>query len=149
MAEGPARRRVNAPIRPRRPATTVPDLVFALAATGWGMALTLAVGSFAGDAVTEGSAGKVLARFFAAALAVAGLMLFLLGLVLLRDERGDGSHYRVPMLLGGLIGVAEAALIIRPEGTFLFVPLIFLVFALRPVRRAVGGIFGRREGAGR
>ena len=149
MAERPARRRVNAPIRPRRPATTVPDLLFALAAAAATMAVALALASFAGDVVTEGSAGRILARFFAAALALTGAMLFLLGLVLLRDDRADRSHYRFPMLLGGVVGVAEAALVIWPEGTLLFVPMFFLIFALRPVRRAIGGLFGRRQGAGR
>ncbi len=138
------RRRDNAPIRPRRPATTVPDLLFAVAAMAWAMGGTLAVAALIDVEVVSGEAGRALALFFAAALAIAGLMVFLLGVVLLRDERNRVDHYRLPLLLGGAIGVVEGLLFLFPAGTLVFLPFVFLVFALRPVRRALG-LMGSRK----
>ncbi len=135
MPERTIRRRDNAPIRKRRPATTIPDVLFAVSAAGWAMAATLLVLSF-GDSI-EGEAGAALARIFAATLAVTGLVFFALGVLLLRDDRGRADHYVVPLLLGAAIGVAEALLITQTAGTLLPLPLFLFVFALRPVRALV------------
>ena len=53
-------RRNNAPIRPPRPATTVPYVVFACAFTCFTMAVIFFIASFLSDDVVSGSAGKVL-----------------------------------------------------------------------------------------
>lgn len=132
-----ARRRDNAPIRPRRPATGVPDMVFALATVAWTMALVFLVTSFLPNDVTEGDAGRWLARIFAAALFISGLFLFSLGVGLLRDDRWQADHYVVPMGIGAIIGVLEAVLFLWPAGNLLPFPFILLIFALRPVRRMV------------
>jgi hypothetical protein len=133
-------RRENAPIRRRRPATTVPDLAFALAAAAWTMAVIFFVGSFFDDDITSGEAGEILARFFAGSLAVAGAMFFLLGVALLRDERGQADHYVVPMAIGVIAGGIEALLFLAPAGSYLWLPFLLLVFALRPLRRAIARI---------
>ena len=137
-----APRRNNAPLRPSRPrpATTVPDVLFALAVTGWTMAAAFTAASFFDSAVTSGTAGAILARLFSAALAVCALFIFLLGLVLLRDERTRLDHYVTPIFLGILIGGAEAVLFLWPADRLLFVPLVFIVFALRPIRRLAGRV---------
>lgn len=133
-----APRRNNAPLRPRRPATSVPDVLFAFAVTGWTMAVAFTAASFFDPTVTSGAAGAILARLFSAALAVCSLFAFLLGLVLLRDERTQPDHYVAPAVLGVAIGGAEAVLFLWPADRLLFVPLIFIVFAFRPIRRLAG-----------
>lgn len=139
MTRAPGRivRRNNAPIRPRKPATSVPDLLFALAMMGWVMAAIFVIASFVNAEVTAGEAGKVLARLFAAALAACSLFGFLLGLVLLRDERGRADHYVMPFILGAIMGGLEAALFLWPADTLLFAPFVLLIFVFRPVRRFV------------
>lgn len=136
--DGKVVRRNNAPVRPpRRPATTVPDLLLALAVASWTMAIVFFVASFFNDNVTAGEAGKVLARFFAGALTVTGLFLFLLSYGLLRDERARADHYVVPSILGLAIGGIESFMFLWPAGSFLFAPFVLLVFVLRPVRRHI------------
>jgi len=132
-----APRRNNAPVRPPRPATGVPDLLFAMAATGWTMGAVFTAASFVDSDITAGEAGVALARLFSGALAVCALFAFLLGLVLLRDDRGRGDHYVTPMTVGALMGTAEAALFLWPADRLLFAPLVLTVFAFRPVRRLV------------
>ncbi len=132
-----ARRRNNAPVRPRKPATGVPDLLFAMAAAGWAMGAAFTVASFVDSDITAGAAGVTLARLFSASLAVCSLFAFLLGLVLLRDDRGQIDHYVTPILVGALTGMAEAVLFLWPADRLLFAPFILIVFALRPVRRIV------------
>jgi hypothetical protein len=127
----------------------VPDIVFTLAVAAWAMALAIAVASLFGDSFTVGSAGRILARFFAAALGLSGLLLFLLGVVLLRDDRNERDHYRVPVLLGAGIGLAEAVIMLWPNEALLPLPLLFLVFALRPVRRRLADALHTRAGGGR
>ena len=130
-------RRNNAPVRPRRPATSMPDVLFALAAAGWAMALLFFLASYINEDVTVGEAGRVLARLFAGALAIASAFTFMLGLVLLRDERGDADHYVVPMVIGTLIGALASLLFLTLHFELLFLPFLLVIFVLRPVRRRV------------
>ena len=141
-AHGRTVRRNNAPIRPSRPATTVPDVLFACAFTCFTMAVIFVGASFFSDDVTSGSAGKVLARFFAATLTVSGLFLFALGYGLLRDERGTADHYIFPVALGLVVGGLEAFLFLLPASRLLLAPLILLILAFRPVRRQFLRLFG-------
>ena len=142
-------RRNNAPIRPQRPATSVPDLIFALAFTGWTMALVFLIASFSNDDVTEGDAGKILARLFAAALALTSAFGFALGLLLLRGERRTRDHYVVPAIIGLTIGLLEAWLFLLPAAAFLFAPFLLVIFAFRGVRRAISRSVRNRRGATR
>ena len=137
-------RRNNAPIRPRRPATSVPDLLFALATVGWTMAVVFVVASFVDDNLTVGEAGKVLARLFAGALAVASGFTFLLGLVLLRNDRNQADHFLAPMGIGVLTGVLASLLFLTLQFRLLFLPFLLLILVIRPVRRRV---FSRRRPA--
>ncbi len=131
-------RRNNAPVRPPRPpATTVPDLLLAVAVTCWSMGAIFFIASFFNANVTAGEAGRILARLFAAALVVTGLFLALLGWGLLRDERTRADHYVVPVLVGLLIGSVESAMFLWPAGKFLFAPFVLLIFVFRPVRRQI------------
>jgi hypothetical protein len=139
-------RRNNAPVRPPRPATGIPDLLFALAMTGWTMGAVLTVASFVDSDISAGAAGVALARLFSAALAVCGLFAFLLGLVLLRNERGRVDHYVTPMIVGALIGMSEGALFLWPADRLLFAPFVLIVFAFRPVRRLVARAFRPARG---
>jgi hypothetical protein len=146
MATRPNPRRDNAPIRKRKPATTVPDLLIAVAAAAWLMGFTLALATAFGDQFTAGEVGRALARVFAATLGVVGLMMFLMALVLLRDEREQADHYRIPLVVGSAVGVAEGLLFIFTVESVIFVPLFFLIFSLRPLRRMVASIAGRQVG---
>lgn len=128
-------RRNNAPIRRRKPATSVPDLLFALAAAGWTMSILFLLASFTDDAIAGEEAGRTLAQLFSLALFVASTFAFLLGFSLLRDDRGKADHYVFPLLLGAIIGVLEAAVFLLPASNFLFAPFILLIFVFRPVRR--------------
>lgn len=130
-------RRNNAPVRPTKPASGIPDLLFAMAATAWAMAAVFALASVADHDIADEAAGRALARMFSGALAVCGLFTFLLGLVLLRDDGGDAGHYVTPMLIGLVIGAAESGLFLMHAGTLLLAPFILIVFVLRPVRRMV------------
>jgi hypothetical protein len=130
-------RRNNAPIRPRRPATSVPDVLFALAAAGWAMAVLFFLASYINEDVTVGEAGRVLARMFAGALAIASAFTFMLGLVLLRDERGQADHYVIPMIIGTLVGALASLLFLTLHFELLFLPFLLVIFVLRPVRRRV------------
>ena len=134
-------RRNNAPIRPRRAATSVPDVMFALAAAGWAMALLFFLASYVNEDVTVGEAGRVLARMFAGALAIASAFTFMLGLVLLRDERGEADHYIIPMVIGTLMGALASLLFLTLHFELLFLPFLLVIFVLRPVRRR---LFPRR-----
>lgn len=109
------------------------------------MAAVFVLSSYLDSNVTVGEAGKVLARMFAAMLAVTGLFAFLLALVLLRDERRRLDHYVVPIVVGCLIGALEASLFLWPADKLLFLPFLLLVFVLRPVRRRVARWAGHQE----
>lgn len=95
------------------------------------------VATFTDDSLSAGNAGTDLARLFSGALVVAGICGFLIGMLLLRDERGNADHYVFPMLLGAVIGVAEAILFLRPAPAMLFLPFLLLIFVFRPFRRMV------------
>lgn len=124
----------------------MPDLLLACAATAWVMAAVFVSVSFVNRELVSGDAGRVLAWFFAGALAVAGLLLFLLGVTLLRDERGAGDHYRTPMLLGAAVGGGEAALFLAIAGSgWLVLPPFLLLGALRPVRRLAALLTGGKR----
>lgn len=129
-------RRDNAPIRKRRPPSTVPDALFAVGAVFWTMALVFFASSYLSENVTAGDAGRLLARIFAGALFISGLFVVLLALALIRDDRIDPGEYVFPVCLGVIVGALEAWLFLLPAGEWLFLPLLLLVFALRPVRRA-------------
>jgi hypothetical protein len=113
----------------------VPDLLFALAAAAWTMAILFLLASFADDTIASGDAGRVLAQLFALALIVSGIFAFLLGFGLLRDDRRQADHYVLPIALGSLIGVLEVALFLLPATNLLFAPFVLLIFVFRPVRR--------------
>jgi hypothetical protein len=145
MTEAPGRivRRNNAPIRPRRPATTVPDVLFACSATCFTMAIIFFVASFLSDDVVAGSAGRMLARLFAGTLALAGLFMAALGYGLLRDDRATADHYTFPIILGMLVGGFESLFFLNTVEQLLFVPLLFLLLAIRPLRNAITGLLFR------
>lgn len=135
-------RRDNAPIRKRRPATTVPDLLFALAAAAWTMSAIFVIASFIDQDTTAGEPGTWLARLFSAALTLSGIFGFLLGMILLRGELRQADHYVTPMLIGFIIGAIEALLFLWPADRFLLAPFLLLIFALRPVRRGISRLAG-------
>ncbi len=104
------------------------------------MAAVLIAASFGSDDLVGGDTGRILARFFAGALAVSAVLLFLLGVILLRDDRGGADHYRVPIALGLVVGLVEGWLFILPAGGVLPFPPLALLFALRPLRRLVSSL---------
>ena len=141
------RRRNNAPLRPRRPATGVPDMLFAIGMAMLVMGVAFFAASFLDDDLSTGDAGTDLARIFAACLMVSSLLTFLMGIMLLRDDRRRADHYVVPLAVGALIGGIEAAFFLAAKTPlFLALPLLLFVFVLRPVRRALASVFhpGRR-----
>lgn len=135
----PRRRRNNAPLRPRRPATTVPDVLFALGMGLLTMSVVFFLASFFDDSLSTGDVGTSLARAFAATLAISAVFAFLLGILLLRDDRAQLDRYRTPLLLGVFIGGLESWLFLKAQPPlFLLLPIFLLIFALRPVRRGIG-----------
>ena len=149
-APAPKRRRNNAPVRPRRPATTVPDVLFAIAMGLLVMSTAFFVASFLDDNLSNGDAGTQLARIFAGTLLMSSIFTFLLGLLLLRGERNQLDHFIVPLVVGAVVGALEALLFLNPRGPLLLLlPLVLFVFAFRPVRRGLGGIFGGRRARAR
>lgn len=138
----PRRRRNNAPVRPRRPATTVPDVLFAVGMALLTMSVVFFLATFLDDSLSAGDVGTTLARAFAGTLAVSAIFAFLLGLLLLRDDRDKLDRYRTPLLLGVAIGGLESWIFLKAlPPLFLAGPVPLLVFALRPVRRALAGAF--------
>ncbi len=112
-------------------------MLFAFSSAMIVMAAVFLVASFSSDVLASGSAGRLLARMFATTLAVSGVLLFALGYALLRDDRDQADHYRVPIGVGLAVGLAEAAFFLHPAGYWLFAPMVLFVFALRPVRGAL------------
>lgn len=137
-----APRRVNAPVRPRPQGNTIPDLLFAVTAACWTMAVVFAVITLTTDQVGGGRAGVTIARIFAGTLAFTGLLLFLLGVSILGEHRNRADHYIVPMLIGVVVGLLEAALLLAGSPEAMVLPPLALLLALRPVRRAFSAIFG-------
>lgn len=141
----PAKRRNNAPVRPRRPATGVPDLLFAFAAAALTMAVVFFIASFAHEDLSNGDAGTDIARIFAATLTLSAIFLFLLGMMLMRSDRNQLDHYVTPILLGIAVGALESWLFLNPPSpVILLAPLLLFVFVLRPVRRGLGSLFGNK-----
>ncbi|MCA9830531.1 MAG: hypothetical protein R3B97_11915 [Dehalococcoidia bacterium] len=120
----------------------MPDLLIATACAAVVMAVVLGVSTMLGDRIVFGDTGRALARLFAGSLAVAGLLLFLIALVLLRDERSHADHYRGPGIIGGAVGAAEAGLFLAESGRYLWIPPVCLLFALRPLRRLITAVTG-------
>jgi len=139
------RRRNNAPVRPSRPATSVPDFLFALAMCAWVMAAIFVVATFTDDDLSAGNAGTDLARLFAGSLVLAGLCGFLIGVMLLRGERRQADHYVTPVIIGAVIGTLEAVLFMWPAEAFLFAPFALLIFVFRPVRRHLSKMVNPRS----
>lgn len=99
------------------------------------MAVIFFVASFLSEDVVSGSAGRVLARFFAGTLVISGLLMSALGYGLLREERRSVDHYSFPIGLGVVVGAIESFLFLQTYEQFLFAPLLLLVLAIRPIRR--------------
>ena len=113
-----------------------------MTAMAWAMAAVLAIVTLFTAEVGGGDAGRNLARIFAAALAVAGLALFGLGVSILGDDRNRTDHYVTPMIIGAAAGVLEISLFFWQPTVLLALPPLLLVFALRPVRRGLSSLFG-------
>lgn len=143
---GTRKRRNNAPVRPPRGATTVPDVAFAIGMALFVMAVTFFAASFLDETLSNGDAGTVLARLFAATLGFSALCAFLLGLLLLRSDRNRLDHYVTPLLLGVTIGALESWMFLKAQPpAFMLAPAALLIFALRPVRIWLSGAFGTRH----
>jgi hypothetical protein len=139
-----APRRNNAPIRTRRPATTVPDFLIACAGGTFTMAAALAaVTVLPGENVINDDTGRALARTFAGLLTVSSFFLALMAFLLLRGERTDGSHYWTPLFLGAIAGVLMAWFFLAGWTNLLWAPPVLLLFSFRPIRRIVSSVLGR------
>lgn len=133
------RRRNNAPVRPPRPSSSVPDLLFALAACGWAMAAVVAAATFVSDDLSGGSAGTQLARLFAGTLALSGTFAGLVAMLLL-GPRKRADHVVVPAVIGAALGCLEALLFLDAAPLLLLAaPCAVLVFTWRPLRRLISG----------
>jgi hypothetical protein len=116
--------------------------MFAIGMTLLVMAACFFGASFLNEDLSHGDAGTVLARLFAATLGISALMAFLMGLLLLRDDRKQLDHYRTPLALGLGIGIIESWLFLAAApALFLVVPLFLLIFALRPLRERIAKRF--------
>ncbi|MEO9254914.1 MAG: hypothetical protein ABI305_05200 [Tepidiformaceae bacterium] len=143
---GPGRRN-NAPIRPQRNASSLPDLMFAVAAAGLMMAVVFFLASFVDNDVTLGDAGRVLARLFAGALLVSALFAFLLAVVFARDRGARGEHYVFPLAVGIIAGGISASLFLQLRFLWMFLPFLLLILVIRPIRRRVFERGGRARGS--
>jgi hypothetical protein len=130
-----SQRRVNDPVRPRRRAAFIPDFLVACAAAALAMAGTLVLATFTGDTVA-GDTGRTLARAFAGFLAIAGVLLFMMAVLWLGEERSNGDHFWAPAFIGTVVGLAEGWMFLAGLDDWLWLPPIFLLLALRPLRRA-------------
>lgn len=138
-------RRNNAPVRPRRPATGVPDLVFAIAMAMATMGAIFYVATFVVDDLSTGDAGTQIARIFGGLLVLTAILTALIGILLLRGDRRQTDHYVVPVFVGAIIGGLEAAMFLNPGSALLLLaPLLLLFFVLRPVRRSISRAFGAK-----
>lgn len=136
-------RRDNAPIRKRRPATTVPDLLVSVAGAAFFMGLSLFIASFVSEDNVGGATGVTLARLFAGVLAIVSVLLFTLARVLLRDERANPDRYIVPIAVGAIAGILFAILILGEAESAVALPSVLFIFALRPVRKLLARLAGR------
>jgi hypothetical protein len=121
----------------------VPDFLFALATIAWTMAVAFVTVSFTeGDAVA-GEAGANLARAFAAMLAISGLLIGIIGVILLRDERTNANHFRAPVMIGIVAGALVAGIFLWGEGGCIWTPFVLLILVFRPVRSLLTRPFRR------
>ena len=120
----------------------MPGLLIAFAAAAGGMAAALTMATLVGGVIDDDT-GRALARLFAAALAIAGGLLFAMAVLWLNDDRGNSEHYWAPAFIGAVVGVAEAWLFLAGFTGLLWLPPLFLVLALRPVRHAAARILRR------
>ena len=114
----------------------MPDVLVTFAAAAWAMGGSLFVVSLF-KSLTPGGAGPTLARLFGAALVLCGFFIMGLGIALMRDERNQGTHYRVPGIVGGLAGLLEIGLILNTAGYLVVVPAFLLIFVIPPLRNAI------------
>lgn len=126
--------RVNAPVRRQARPGSVPDVLMAFAFLAWTMAAVFLVASFVGDRVTSGDAGSTLAQLFAAALAGAGLLIFLLSLLLVGDSRGLKVRTGYAAGLGIIAGIVASALFLELAGFWMAAPFLLPLLAVRPAR---------------
>ena len=137
-------------MRPPRPATTIPDVLFAIAMALLVMSVAFFLASFMHEDLSNGDAGTQLARIFAGTLTLSSIFIFLLGILLLREERNRVDHFIVPLAIGAIIGGLEAAMFLNPQhALLLLLPMFLLVFALRPVRAWLAGLVPGRPKARR
>lgn len=146
-----APRRNNAPVRPYRAprGSGLGDLFIAGGVTALSMALVLVAGSFM-DNVVAGEAGTTLAQIFGGLLGLGGILLVLAGVAALGEERGQADHYAVPIMAGMAAGTFTTLFILSASpGTVMLLPLLLLIFALRPVRAGISsllrGVTGQRR----
>lgn len=129
--------RVNAPVRRRQQAGSIPDVLMAMAFGGWAMAIILVSASFGNDAITAGEAGPSLARIFAGTLAVAALLVFLLGIAMLRETRFIAIRIAYAAVVGAAGGALETVLLLDLAGYWMAAPLLLALLLVRPVRERV------------
>lgn len=101
------------------------------------MAIILAAGSFFSDAIIAGEAGPGLARLFAASVALAALLVFLLGIAMLRETQWIGLRIAFAFLVGALGGSIETLLLLNAPGLWMLPPLLLAVLVVRPVREPI------------
>ena len=142
------RRRAPITRPPARP--WIPDPILAVAAATLTAAVVTVAGTFVGGDLVGGDAGRIWARIFAGALALAGVFLALIGLGLLGDEEIRRSdHYVVPLIAGMWAGALVAMLLLDGRiGPIVILPLLLLLLSLRPVRGGIGRLFGRGAAGG-
>jgi len=132
-------------VRPRRPATGVPDLLFSFGSALLVMAVVIVLATFFDDTFSNDNAGTTIGRLFAGALTLTAVFAFLIGILLLRGDRAVVDHYVTPLAVGALVGVLVSwALLSAASPVVLAAPLVLFLFALRPVRRLIAGAAGRR-----
>ena len=132
------RRRNNAPVRGRKEHVPwLPDPLFAISLTLFTLASVLFWATFMGDGVIVGDAGRDLARLLAALTGAAAFLTLLMAISLVLPDRRRTDHYVVPFIVGMSVGAAVALMLLDDAGRTAIVPLLFLVLALRPVRRII------------
>ena len=83
--------------------------------------------------------------FSTEAVWVAALLFFVMALLLVGDDRANGDHYWAPMFIGTIVGLAEGWLFLAGLDGFLWLPPVFLLLALRPLRRAGARLLRRGD----
>ena len=99
--------------------------------------LCAVLATFMGDGVIVGDAGRDLARLLAALTGAAAFLTLLMAISLVLPDRRRTDHYVVPFIVGMSVGAAVALMLLDDAGRTAIVPLLFLVLALRPVRRII------------